>query len=130
MRGLDTNILVRYVTDDDPRMASAAEALMAEASERGEELIVQPVVVCELVWVLETTFSYSRESIGAVLKLILESFEVPDRGVVEAALADFMIGPGDFADYYIGRANEHAGADTTLTFHRKLKAHPRFRLVR
>jgi len=54
---------------------------------------------------------------------------VADRDTVWQALADYRRGPGDFADYYLGRANAVAGADTTLTFDRALRSDPRFTLL-
>jgi predicted nucleic-acid-binding protein len=54
MRGLDTNILVRYLAADDEKQLAAADRLMAQCRRRQEQLFVPVLVVCETVWVLES----------------------------------------------------------------------------
>ena len=52
MRGLDTNVLVRYLTADDAKQTALAEKLLEQASERDQPLFIPVLVLCELVWVL------------------------------------------------------------------------------
>ena len=63
MRGLDTNVLVRYVTQDDPRQAKVANELFSGAAQSGERFLVGVVVLCELVWVLRAASGHGREDI-------------------------------------------------------------------
>jgi predicted nucleic-acid-binding protein len=49
MRGLDTNVLVRYLTKDDPAQTKIAVHEIAACAARGEKMVIQPVVLCELV---------------------------------------------------------------------------------
>ena len=131
MTGLDTNLLVRYITRDEPEQAAAARATIDEAAEHGETLLIQPVVLCELVWVLQRAFGFSKAEILPVLEDILHTieFEVADRTTVWQAVEDYRNGLGGFSDCYIGRANHAAGADTTLTFDKGLKNNPRFTVL-
>jgi predicted nucleic-acid-binding protein len=130
MKGLDTNVLVRYLTQDEPRQAAIAEREISEAVRGGESLLVQPIVLCELVWVLESAYDVTRMEVAATLERILRTaqFEIPQKETAWGALTDYRTGKGDFADYFIGRANADAGADVTLTFDRALKGSSRFRL--
>ncbi len=131
MKGLDTNILVRYVTRDDPRQAAVAARAINRASEAGETLLIHPVVLCELVWVLESGYRYRRTEVAAALTLILQTaqFEILDRDVVCRALREYKHGRGDFSDYLLGQANRANGADKTLTFDQALEDSPIFEVL-
>jgi predicted nucleic-acid-binding protein len=122
VRGLDTNLLVRYVTDDDPAQAAVVRELFRDMEAAGERLHVSCIVLCELCWTLRG-YDCSREDISAVLAKILATglFEVQDSDLVRYALEEYRQGRGDFADYLIGWQNRRAGCTDTVTFDRKLK---------
>ena len=123
MKGLDTNVLVRYLTQDDPKQSRLAEKEIEGAVAEGEKLVIQPVVICELIWVLESAYEYPKSEILPVLDQIMRpaQFEIIDKDSVWGALNDFAANKGDFSDYYIGHANKRNGATITLTFDRSLK---------
>lgn len=131
MIGLDTNVLVRYLTQDDPVQARKATAIVEEAATQGQKLRIHPVVLCELVWVLETAFDYGRQAVAAILDRILRTaqFEISDKEITWSALSDYRSGKGDFADYVIGRANALGGAAKTVTFDQALKGHKQFQVL-
>jgi predicted nucleic-acid-binding protein len=131
MTGLDTNVLVRYLTQDDPTQSKKASAIIEEAVTKGDKLLIHPVVLCELVWVLETAYDYGRSEVASTLDRILRTaqFEVPDKETAWNAWADYRSGKGDFADYLIGRANGRLGAVHTVTFDQELKGHRQFRVL-
>jgi len=132
MKGLDTNVLVRYLTQDDAKQAAIATREIEAATEDGETLCIQPVVLCELVWVLDSAYGRPKSDILLALDHILRTaqFECADKDTVWQALADYRRGRGDFADYYLGRANAATGAVATLTFDKALKGCPQFRVLR
>jgi predicted nucleic-acid-binding protein len=129
--GLDTNLLVRYILQDEPRQAATAARELEAVAGRGEIILLQPVVLAELVWVLARSYRFTRPDIAQVLERVLRAaqFEVADRATVCQAFGDYCRGLGDFADCYIGRANQAASADTTLTFDKGLKGNPRFTVL-
>lgn len=131
MTGLDTNVLVRYLTHDDPAQSKRATLVIEEALAKGEPLLVHPVVLCELVWVLETVYEYGRGDVAATLDRILRTaqFQIPEKETVWSAWADYRSGKGDFADYLIGRANGGLGAMHTVTFDKALKGHRLFHVL-
>jgi len=129
--GLDTNVLVRYLTQDDAAQARRVDALINAAADDETRLYVDDIVLCELVWVLRAAYRLSKPTIiDALDKLISTSaFSFDDRELLRATLSDFNAGPGDFADYLIGRRNLRAGCEQTMTLDRQLKAHPAFSVV-
>jgi predicted nucleic-acid-binding protein len=129
--GLDTNILARYLTQDDPAQSRRANTVIAEATRRGDRCAVNTIVLCELVWVLRDAYGFDRGTVVTTLEKILDTaqFVVEDRDVARRALADYRQGPGDFSDYLIGWRNRQAGCSETATFDRTLRQSGLFRLV-
>ena len=131
LTGLDTNVLIRYLVKDEPRQTRTAVRFMRETAERGDLLFLNQIVLCELVWVLESAYGYAREDIGSALEKILmtEQFEIEARDEVWAALEGYQKGPGDFSDYLIGQKNLKQGCSHTLTFDRSLEDDAAFALL-
>ncbi len=131
MTGLDTNVLVRYLTQDDRPQSKIATAVIEDAASRAERLLVHPIMLCELVWVLETVYDYTKQDVASILERILRTaqFEIPDKETAWSAWADYRSGKGDFSDYLIGRGNERLGAEHTATFDRALKGGKPFKVL-
>ena len=127
MIGLDTNVLLRYVLKDEAAQAACA----ARELERDERFLIDGIVLCELVWVLEVGYGFSRNDITLALERIVATaqFEIESKDLVLAALADFRGSTADFSDCLIGRRNRDAGASETVTFDRGLKGLDGFRLL-
>lgn len=119
MTGLDTNVLVRYLLADDAAQAARA----ARELERDDRFLIDGIVLCEFVWVLEAGYGFSRGDIAGVLDRILATaqFEIEGKDLVMAALADFRRSTADFSDCLVGRRNRSAGVMHTVTFDRALK---------
>lgn len=130
MRGLDTNVLLRLLTGDDPAQAAVVQALFRKAEERGERFHVSAVVLCEMVWTLRGYGFDRAETAGALDKLLATPlFEIQDRPLVRRALHEYREGRADFADYLIGWQNRQAGCSETLTFDGKLAGAPGFAVL-
>jgi predicted nucleic-acid-binding protein len=129
--GLDTNVLVRYLTQDEPAQSRRANAVVADATAAGQRLYLTAVVLCELVWVLRGAYQLDRSSVATTLERILATvqFEIERKDVMYDALADYRSGGGDFADYVIGRTGREAGCEHTATFDRRLKPSALFRTL-
>ena len=127
MTGLDTNVLLRYLLHDDPAQAARAEREL----ERDERFLIDGIVLCEIVWVLDGGYGFSRREIAAALERILATaqFEIENKDLVVAALDDFRRSAADFSDCLIGRRNRAGGARETATFYRSLKNLEGFRLL-
>ncbi len=131
MIGLDTNVLVRYLTRDDPAQYAKAAAFIDATTDRGEQFLVNTPVLCELVWVLGTAYAYSRDQIGRTLEQMFATaqFDIERLDDARRALGDFRATKADFSDALIGRINRSLGADYTATFDRNLKTVGTFRLL-
>ena len=123
MKGLDTNVLVRYLVKDDRKQAEKASAYLRKAAAAGQDCFINTIVLCELVWVLESAYGYDRREIADVLEKILmtKQFEIESKDIVHQAVQEYRQGRGDLADYLIGRINQARGCDVTATFDRALK---------
>jgi predicted nucleic-acid-binding protein len=115
--GLDTNVLVRYVMQDDSRQSPMATRLLESLSAEAPGF-VPVVVLIELVWVLSGSYGLSREQVGTVLSTLLRSKElVLDQAEwVAQALKRYTANGADFADALIERLSAAAGCSTTMTF--------------
>ena len=131
MIGVDTNVLVRYFVSDDREQFRQAEDFMTRSMNRRIQLYVDDVVLCELVWVLRSSYKLKRAEIAAIVEDVLKrnQFSFDDVGLLLTALDDYVAGRGDLADYVIGRRYERAGCEATATFDRALRDDVNFRLL-
>lgn len=131
MIGIDTNVLVRYLTQDDAAQSRRVDALVAQAVDAETRLHVDDIVLCELVWVLRGAYRFSKPTVASALDKIMSTalFSFDDRDLLRGALDEYREGAGDFADYVIGRRNGSAGCDRTVTFDRSLAGSPSFSLL-
>jgi predicted nucleic-acid-binding protein len=131
MKGLDTNVLVRYLTQDDPAQGATAIAAIEQPADGDADFYLSDVALCELVWVLESAYGYGTGEIAAILDRILrtQQFQFAAKEVLWQALADYRAMGGDFADHLIGRKARRAGCAETLTFDKALRASPHFRVL-
>jgi len=130
MRGVDTNVLVRFLVRDDLEQArKATEFLIAQCSAE-DSGVVNHIVLCELVWVLGNSYAYPRDAVARALDGILEAVQlsVPDRNDVRSAIVEFQEG-GDFADALIRLANLRRGCAYTVTFDRRAAKRTGFRAL-
>ena len=117
MIGLDTNVLVRYIMQDDARQSLRATKLM-ESLTVDEPGFVSLVSVVELGWVLSSSYDLDREQVVQALELLLRTKPlVIDRAdEVIKALRVFKASSADFADCLIERTAASAGCGRTMTF--------------
>ena len=119
MIGIDTNVLVRYVVQDDPRQAAIASQFIETTLGDDEPGWIASVVLCEFVWVLEAAYGYARNSIVPTLQRLFEidRFRIEAPSLAWRALDEYRAG-ADFSDALIALANEHEGCGYTATFDR------------
>lgn len=117
MIGLDTNVLVRYIMQDDPVQAAQATDLIETLSETRPGFVTL-VSVVELVWVLGSCFDLQRPQLVMALEALLQTRElvVERADVVWRAVRQFRDSNGDFADCLIARLAAAAGCERTMTF--------------
>ena len=121
MVGIDTNILVRHMVQDDVKQAKLATALIETECSPANPAHIPLLVLCETVWVLSSAYGYAREQITMALRQIMltESFDIEEHAIAWNALAGYENGNADFADGIITRLNRERGCTTTYTFDKK-----------
>lgn len=128
MIALDTNVLVRFLVEDDPRQSKEAAALIERAVASGEELFISDVVLCEMVWVLSIAYRISRTQIVSTLRDLRRArhlaFASPD--LLARAIDTYDQGKGDFAGYLILEHALAAGCEQVVSFDRVLLREGRF----
>lgn len=123
MIALDTNVLIRFLVEDDPIQTPRAVRLIEGATERDEPIFLSQVVLCETEWVLTSIYGAGRREVCDILKRILTTppFVVEEPLRVEECLERYRTKKGDFSDFLLGEASRSAGAVTTFTFDRALR---------
>lgn len=117
MIGLDTNVLVRYIMQDDPKNSPKANQLI-ESLDADNPGYITMVSVIELYWVLTSCYELTGEQVGQALGAMLrtKSFLVERADQVMRALRVFADGRADFADCLIEWSASGAGCTQTMTF--------------
>lgn len=121
MIGLDTNVLVRYIAQDDRNQSSLATALIEKKCTVETPGYVGQVVLAELVWVSESRYGATRDEVGQIVRRILSTRQlvVQDAEIAWQALRSFESGKADFADCLITSTALAAGCERMLSFDKK-----------
>jgi predicted nucleic-acid-binding protein len=130
MIGLDTNVLVRYLTQDDPVQSLKANEIIERRLTPTNPGFLSVVTMAETVWVLERAYGLTAQEIAAAVERILqvEVLVVENEQEVFAATVALKQGQGTFADALIAELGARAGCTHTLTFDKKALRLPAFRL--
>jgi len=129
--GVDTNVLVRYLTQDDPKQSPLAARFLERELSREHPGYVPSVVLCETVWVLSRTYKLERAVIAGILDRILAVESLEFEHVEEALLAveDFRTSKLGFADCLFLHVARRMGCEALATFDRDLARLPGARLL-
>ena len=121
MKGLDTNLLVRYLVKDDPDQARAAIAFMRANCTPDSPCRINRIVLCELIWVRDSAYRYPRDLVADVLGKILRTgeFVIEDPDEAWRALRVYRASGADYADCFLAETNLAQGCDGTATFDRE-----------
>ncbi|MFM2320317.1 MAG: hypothetical protein RLZZ215_2938 [Pseudomonadota bacterium] len=132
MTGLDTNVLVRYLTQDDPIQSPLATEFIEQQLSTNHLGIISHIVLSEVAWVLNRAYHYSREQVAQALHAILtcQEFQVEIADLAILAWQDYVQGHADFSDYLLARTHQKLGAAYTITFDRKAALTPTFKLLK
>ena len=131
MRGIDTNILVRYLLQDDAIQGQKASEFIEQIVADGEPCFINNIVLCELIWVLESAYNYRKTEIAAVIENLLMTtlFEFDNRDAIWWSLHKYRTTKADFSDCLIGRQNQERGCMETVSFDKGVKGVEGFRVL-
>ncbi len=132
MKGLDTNVLVRYLVQDDVRQAAQASEFIETCCTEESPCFIGQIVLCELVWVLESNYQQNRMEITSIIEQLLQvgQLEVMDSEIVWRALSDYRNSNVDFPDHLLARVNESNGCEHTVTFDKRAAKQSGFELLK
>lgn len=118
MPALDTNVLVRYVVQDDSAQLAAAKRLISRLVTEGRSLFVPVTVALELEWVLRSSYGYAKADVVEVLAGLLSAAELvfESERAMEVALQLYREGSADFADCLHIALAAQAGEQPLWTF--------------
>jgi predicted nucleic-acid-binding protein len=128
MIGLDTNVIVRYLAQDDPVQSRVATDVIERRLNDSNPGFISVVAMAETAWVLERAYGLADADIAAAIERLLQAdvLVVEREQQVFTAMVALMEGRGSFADALIGALGAEAGCSGTLSFDRKTLALPGF----
>ena len=118
MIGLDTNVLLRYLAQDDPKHSPRATEIVERLLTEQEPGFVSLVSILEVAWVLKSLFKRTRQEIANDIEMLLaaDTLEVQNEQEVYYAVVSLRNGIGSFEDALIGALGDWRGCSATLTF--------------
>jgi len=121
MIGLDTNVVVRYLAQDDPIQSPKASQIFERRLTEREPGFISLVTMVETVWVLDTVYGLAAREIAQAVERMLQAdtLVVQNEQEVFTAMIALKSGQGSFADALVGALGKWAGCGSTLTFDRK-----------
>lgn len=131
MKGLDSNVLVRFLVGDDPGMMAKVVRLLETAQDKGETFLVSIPVLLEMLWVLKARYQFTREDVLDALDrlLLMPVLRFQAANCVRELVQAGRSGNLDLADILIGLYARDLGCDLTLTFDRKASKSSLFRRI-
>lgn len=131
MIGLDTNIIIRYIMQDDPIQSPKAVRIIERRFIEQDTAFISLATVLETVWVLGSIYGLSNQQVAQAIERILqiETVTVQNEHEVSAAARVLKTGQGSFDDALIGALGLWAGCTSTLTFDRKASRLHGFELI-
>jgi predicted nucleic-acid-binding protein len=131
MTGLDTNVLVRYLTQDDPVQSKKANKIIERRLTEDEPGFISLVTLVETAWVLSRAYGLSDHEVAGMVEAMLQAdtFVVQNEQEVFTAVATLRAGRGSLADALVGALCAWTGCNSTLTFDRKAARLDGFELI-
>ena len=131
MIGLDTNVIVRYVTQDDARQSAAASRLFERVLNVERLGFVGLITLCEVAWVLADCYEADKTRIASVIEGLLGSRQlvVEEAEIVWKALRAWEKSSADFSDVLVGQLSVARGCEKIVTFDRAAVKLPNFELL-
>ncbi|MES2825492.1 MAG: type II toxin-antitoxin system VapC family toxin [Pseudomonadota bacterium] len=121
MIGIDTNVVIRYLTQDDPKQSAVANQLIETELSEKRLGFISHIVLVEILWVLESCYNQKKDSLITVIESLLTTKQIiiERAEIVHLALKKYRAANADFSDALILTVNEAAGCERTVTFDKK-----------
>ena len=131
MIGLDSNVIIRHLTQDDPVQSPKATEVFERRLTQRNPGFVSVVAIVETAWVLERAYGFGDNDIARAIERLLgtDVLVFQDEDAVFTALTALQARLGSFADALIGVLGSKAGCSLTLTFDARAARLPAFELL-
>jgi len=118
MIGIDTNVLVRYLAQDDPDQAEIATKFIEVTCTKDNLGFINHITLCEICWVLKRLYKTPKEQLAEIIEQLLRTVQlfVQEPQVVWMALEEFKTDNADFPDCLIAQINLVNDCSSTVTF--------------
>ena len=131
MIGLDTNVVIRYLVQDDKKQSAAATHFIENSLTTDAPGYINHVTLCEIIWVLQRCYGVKKPQVREIIQALLGTKQliVENVEVTWKALRTFDVKNADFCDALIGQANIHSGCEHTVTFDKRAASLSAFDLL-
>ena len=131
MIGLDTNVVIRYLTQDDAKQAAVASRVFEHTLSIDNPGFIGHITLCEIAWVLADCYEADKARIRAVIEGLLGSKQivVEEADLVWKALRSWEKSAADFSDALMGQALAARGCGRIVTFDKSAARLPGFELL-
>jgi len=128
MKGIDTNILVRFLMGDDEIQAKKVYNIFKKVESEKQELFVSLLVILELMWVLESVYGISREEILDSIRelLLMPILQFEHQSVLQQFTRSAQGNSYDLSDMLIAHAAKAQGCDAVITLDKKASKYELF----
>jgi predicted nucleic-acid-binding protein len=130
--GLDTNVIVRYLAQDDVRQAAVATRFIEGSLSAEARGFISIVTLAEVVWVMASNYRATRVAVADIVEGLLTAPQLmlEKTDVIWRALRTYRDSKADFSDALISELGQDAGGSKTVTFDRSAAGHPGFEALR
>ena len=131
MIGLDTNVVIRYLVQDDKKQSAASTRFIEKSLTTDAPGYINHISLCEIVWVLQRCYGVTKPQVQEIIEGLLTTKQLNVENVEATwkALRAFDEKSADFCDALIGQVNIHSGCEYTVTFDKKAASLPGFDLL-
>lgn len=131
MKGLDTNIIIRFLVGDDEQQTKKAYHLFKEAELNKKELCVPLVVTLEVIWVLESAYQIQRDEILDAINelLLMPILKFEHQSALQQFIRSGMESKYDLSDLLIAHSAKEQGCESVITFDKRASKFDLFELA-
>jgi predicted nucleic-acid-binding protein len=117
---LDTNVIIRYITNDDPHKADQCELLFKQVKEGKQKLFISDLVIAETVWILEGAYNFPKDRTTDILQKILntQNIECENKDLLLNAVSLYRLENIDYIDAYNASVMEYKKIEKIYSYDR------------
>ncbi len=132
MKALDTNVIIRFLVNDDRKQGAAVQGLFMKAESEGQAFFISSVVLLEILYVLDSVYEYPKADILNALEsmIAMPVLVFENTSTLQELISTVKKTSVEMEDLYIGLLSKTAGCEATLTFDKKAARSGLFELLR